>query len=78
MRQFPLAFELKMLILGKIHPRLALAEKSPDGRKASFPGWAMEQLLSLKAPSLPLVIPTEAYPDFLLRAASNDHVCGSP
>jgi hypothetical protein len=28
--------------------------------------------------SLPLVIPTGAYPDFLLRAASDDHVCGSP
>jgi len=26
----------------------------------------------------PLVIPTEADPDFLLRAASSDHVCGSP
>jgi hypothetical protein len=26
----------------------------------------------------PLVIPTEAYPDFLLRDASNGHVCGSP
>jgi hypothetical protein len=26
----------------------------------------------------PLVIPTGAYPDFLLRAASDDHVCGSP
>jgi hypothetical protein len=28
--------------------------------------------------SAPLVIPTGAYPDFLLRAASDDHVCGSP
>ena len=26
----------------------------------------------------PLVIPTVADPDFLLRNASNDHVCGSP
>jgi hypothetical protein len=26
----------------------------------------------------PLVIPTGADPDFLLRAASSDHVCGSP
>jgi hypothetical protein len=26
----------------------------------------------------PLVIPTGAYPDFLLRAASDDHACGSP
>jgi hypothetical protein len=25
-----------------------------------------------------IVIPTGAYPDFLLRAASDDHVCGSP
>jgi hypothetical protein len=25
---------------------------------------------------LPFVISTEAYPDFLLRAAGNDHVCG--
>jgi hypothetical protein len=25
-----------------------------------------------------LVIPTGADPDFLLRTASNDHVCGSP
>jgi hypothetical protein len=25
----------------------------------------------------PLVIPTGAYPDFLLRAASDVHVCGS-
>jgi hypothetical protein len=25
-----------------------------------------------------IVIPTGAYPDFLLRAASSDHVCGSP
>jgi hypothetical protein len=24
------------------------------------------------------VIPTEAYPDFLPRRASNDHGCGSP
>jgi hypothetical protein len=24
------------------------------------------------------VISTEAHPDFLLRAASDDHVCGSP
>jgi len=31
---------------------------------------------NLSHPS-PLVIPTEAYPDFLLRAASEDHVCGS-
>ena len=28
--------------------------------------------------ALPFVISTEAYPDFLLRAAGNDHVCGSP
>ncbi len=28
--------------------------------------------------ALPFVISTEAYPDFLLRAASDDHVCGSP
>jgi hypothetical protein len=28
--------------------------------------------------ALPLVIPTVADPDFLLRTASNDHVCGSP
>jgi hypothetical protein len=28
--------------------------------------------------ALPLVIPTGAYPDFLLRAASNVYVCGSP
>jgi hypothetical protein len=27
---------------------------------------------------LPFVISTEAYPDFLPRAASDDHVCGSP
>ena len=26
----------------------------------------------------PFVISTEAYPDFLLLAASDDHVCGSP
>ena len=26
----------------------------------------------------PLVIPTGADPDFLLRAASDGHVCGSP
>ena len=26
----------------------------------------------------PLVIPTVVYPDFLLRAASDGHVCGSP
>jgi hypothetical protein len=26
--------------------------------------------------ALPFVISTEAYPDFLLRAAGNDHVCG--
>jgi hypothetical protein len=26
----------------------------------------------------PLVIPTGANPDFLFRAASDDHVCGSP
>jgi hypothetical protein len=25
-----------------------------------------------------IVIPTVAYPDFLPRAASDDHVCGSP
>jgi hypothetical protein len=25
-----------------------------------------------------IVIPTGAYPDFLLRAASDDHGCGSP
>src|SRR6202522_918599 len=29
-------------------------------------------------PQLFLVIPTGAYPDFLLRAASDVHVCGSP
>jgi hypothetical protein len=28
--------------------------------------------------ALPFVISTEAYPDFLLRAAGDDHVCGSP
>jgi hypothetical protein len=28
--------------------------------------------------ALPFVIPTEAYPDFLLRSPDNDHVCGSP
>ena len=28
--------------------------------------------------ALPFVISTEAYPDFLLRAAGNAHVCGSP
>jgi hypothetical protein len=28
--------------------------------------------------ALPFVISTEAYPDFLLRAAGKDHVCGSP
>ena len=28
--------------------------------------------------ALPFVISTEADPDFLLRIASNDHVCGSP
>ena len=28
--------------------------------------------------SLPLVLPTGAYPDFLLRAVSGVHVCGSP
>jgi hypothetical protein len=28
--------------------------------------------------SLPFVISTEAYPDFLLRGANNDHGCGSP
>ena len=28
--------------------------------------------------ALPFVISTEAYPDFLLRAAGNDHVCGFP
>jgi hypothetical protein len=27
---------------------------------------------------LPFVISTEAYPDFLLRAAGDEHVCGSP
>ena len=36
-----------------------------------------KRLLSLEAPS-PLVIPTRAYPDFLLRAANDDYVCGSP
>jgi hypothetical protein len=29
-------------------------------------------------PTLPFVISTEAYPHFLLRAASDGHVCGSP
>ena len=28
--------------------------------------------------ALPFVISTVAHPDFLLRAAGNDHVCGSP
>ena len=28
--------------------------------------------------TLPFVISTEANPDFLLRAAGDDHVCGSP
>jgi hypothetical protein len=28
--------------------------------------------------AVPLVISTEAYPDFLLRTANNDHGCGSP
>jgi hypothetical protein len=28
-------------------------------------------------PCYRIVIPTGAYPDFLLRAASDDHVCGS-
>jgi hypothetical protein len=28
--------------------------------------------------TLPFVIPTEAYPDFLLRAAGDDDVCGFP
>jgi hypothetical protein len=28
--------------------------------------------------ALPFVISTEANPDFLLRAAGNDHVCGFP
>jgi hypothetical protein len=28
--------------------------------------------------ALPFVISTEAYPDFLLRAAGNGDVCGSP
>jgi len=27
---------------------------------------------------LPFVLSTEAYPDFLLRAACDDHLCGSP
>jgi hypothetical protein len=28
--------------------------------------------------ALPFIISTEAYPDFLLCAAGNDHVCGFP
>jgi hypothetical protein len=32
----------------------------------------------VEAPPSPFVISTEAYPDFLLRAAGNDHVCGFP
>jgi hypothetical protein len=28
--------------------------------------------------ALPFVISTEAHPDFLLRTAGNDRVCGSP
>jgi hypothetical protein len=28
--------------------------------------------------ALPFIISTEAYPDFLRRAAGNGHMCGSP
>jgi hypothetical protein len=37
-----------------------------------------KRFCSLEAQSLPLVIPTGAHRDFLLRAASDVHLCGSP
>jgi hypothetical protein len=38
---------------------------------------SVQQLLLRKGAALPFVISTGAYPDFLLRVACNDHVCGS-
>jgi hypothetical protein len=38
----------------------------------------VQQQLFSESATLPFVISTEANPDFLLRAAGDDHVCGSP
>jgi hypothetical protein len=41
-------------------------------------GEALHSLSFRLITTLPFVISTEAYPDYLLRAASDGHVCGSP
>jgi hypothetical protein len=40
--------------------------------------WLQELQRETLDPSDGIVIPTGADPDFLLRTASNNHVCGSP
>jgi hypothetical protein len=55
-------------------------QRSRDGQIAAAERklFLVQQLLSLGSTALPFVISTEAYPDFLLRSAGHDHVCGSP
>jgi hypothetical protein len=47
-------------------------------RSGEICGSLHQQPMSRKATTLPFVISTEACQDFLLRAASDGHVCGSP
>jgi hypothetical protein len=54
-------------------PSVEINQQTPHILAAS-----VQQLLFPGSAALPFVISTGAHPDFLLRAAGNDQVCGSP
>jgi len=67
--------------LGKNRYFLATNLSSRPERSWAFsPPKVMKNVFSAVESQLPnrIVIPTEAYPDFLPRGASNDYGCGSP
>jgi hypothetical protein len=49
---------------------------APAGMTILLQGWTLFRCICCSR--YRIVIPTGADPDFLLRAASNNHVCGSP
>ena len=67
--------EERFLVAGETAgPSTALRSGRDDNSVAA----GIDMTESMSAPCNKLVIPTGAYPDFLLRAASNEQMCGSP
>src|SRR5580658_5926100 len=57
---------------------MRLSTGNPGERSGEIRGFSFPHPLPRATTVLSFVISTGAYPDFLLRAASDVHVCGSP